>query len=216
MAYLEFENLDEDVRATLHNFVSGMIAGKHNNVDKHTIFPNIQKGFEKFMIGVNPLGTLAQAGLKLIGARDIMDRAFFNRYWESEKIARLVEPWCKEEKRAVFVSENNTNKMLNRDPKMLLGKKQKEHTAAKSNTYLANPSLFKKGERQDKFTKAITCLPIRSGNGFYYVYPIFDTGEIKSIKILCTRNKSNTDLYVKTLKQWNSVDQSQFKKNVII
>ena len=95
-------------------------------------------------------------------------------------------------------------------------KYQKKHIAATSNSYLANPSLFKKGERSDRFTKALTCLPVKSENGFYYVYPIFDTGEIKCIKILCTRNKSNTDLYVKTLKQWNSVDQSQFKKNVMI
>jgi len=213
MSYIQ---INEDFKAFAHNAISGMIGGRHHQLDKHNIVDNVQQAFGLFMLGLNPLATIAKIGLKLIGAKDMMDRAFFNRYWDSEKIIRTIEPWCKQVDTAVFVSKNNTNNMANYDSRSIMGKKQKAHIAAKSNSYLANQSIFKKSERKDKFTTALTCLPIKSGNGFYYVYPVFDTGKIKSIKILCSRNKSNTALYMKELEQWKKIDQSQFRKDVLI
>jgi hypothetical protein len=209
MAYLDTQNLNEDFKTTAYNAISGYLGGFHAGNLKNNTFHNvIQTVIPLVFQGLLPINHLIHLGLKLVGGKDAMDKAYFERYWDISSIIPTIEKWCKKEEDALHASKKNKN-ITNRNTVSAKSFGDREHEVGNAHTHLANPSLFKKGALE-KFTTALTCIPIKSGDGFYYIYPIFDSDDIRDIKVLCY--KKGKGLFVKSLKQWKSVDHEQFKK----
>lgn len=202
MAYLDTKSLNEDAQTAIYNFASGTIGGYHTLAMKDNAFKN---GFE-LLKNINPIRAIISLGSKLIGGKDKMDRAYFNRYWNIDKVLPQIEKWCKQTG-GILVTDKNKNDIIGISSKIF---GDKSHEAGYTNTDVANQSIFKRNERLSKFTTALTCIPIKSGNGNYYIYPIFDTKDIREIKVLCYSDRRGP--FCKTLTQWKSIDHEQFKK----
>ena len=214
MSYLV---ITEDFKTTIHNALSGYIGGYHFLDTKDMPMLGLLRALFKAANGTVPTKFLLNLGSKLIGGKDIVDKAYFDHHWNIDPIIPQIEKWCKQEKKALLVNDKIKSRIPNTSSKKF---GDTTHEIGNARTYLANPSLldvFNKKldakKRFEKFTTALTCIPIKSGNGFYYIYPIFDADDIRDIKVLCSgRGQLKSDLYCKSLKQWKSIDHEQFKK----
>jgi len=229
MSYL---SVNEDFKTSIHNIITGATLGYHTgnskNVPAISLFQNFiaSKLIRKPLINLavsaissgklkDPffaanlihhiylLPTLLQVGSALIGGKDAVDRAYFDHHWDISSMYPQIEKWCKEAG-GLLVTDDNKVDMENYSMKKI---GDTTHEIGNSRSFTAIPTKFK-----TNLTTALTCLPIKSGNGFYYVYPIFDTNDIIDIKVLCSKDKHGFEVYAKSLKPWKKIDHSQFKK----
>jgi len=229
--------ITEDFKTAVHNIVTGPILGYHSgnikNIPAVTFLQYIatQKVWSRLLsktkigekilaiaanIGVNT-GTGITPGIAILlaplfagyasiissvfGGKDIVDRIYFEHHWDIYDLYPQIAKWCKDEG-GLLITDDNFDELNDRSFKKI---GDTRHEVGNSRSYLANPKKFK-----DKITTALTCIPIESENGFYYVYPIFDTKDIMDMKVLCAKN--DLDLYVKSLKNWKKIDHLQFRK----
>jgi hypothetical protein len=192
MSYLDTKTLNEDLKTVVHNVWTRTVG-----MDPHAL--NLKS--VPLPHPVNILHTI-------LGTTDMIDKKYFNSHWELDKsIKSKIAQWCKQAGgyfADTSAKQNRCNGLMTLSTNLM----NRRHTAGYTNTRLATSSLG-----HGILSKSTTCIPINTGNGYYYVYPTFDSTDIYDLKVLCnTEEDGSGDFSVKKLNQWNSIDHEQFRK----
>ena len=191
MAYLDTQNLNEDFKTAVHNWITGGIGGYHAKNIKNGI--NLGLG----ILYASPLSI----GSSLLGGKDWIDQKYFNHHWHlPDSIKSEIAKWCKAagatpfKKKELKFGLNSTNL------------RQDGHELGKQKTNLAT-----RGFGKGALTTATTCIPIAAGNNmYYYVYPTFDASKIFDMKALKQTGTGKDDYKVVELTQWKKIDQEKY------
>ena len=199
--------LNEDTKTILHNLWTRFFFG-----NPHALNAKSWSWFVNFFLSlpINPVNPywLLQFFASIAGFTDKIDVEYFNSmYHFDESMRNKILSWCK---------KNNGFK-IDSDSKRYLTGFLGDFSVDDNMVGTTNVRLATRGIGKGVLTTATACIPIIDKDGFYCVYPTFNSNKILDLKVLCAnydKNSLTPSFFVKTLKEFDSVSEKSYK-NII-